>query len=117
MGGIWWYLRGFKKVLWDFFAPMFLLTVKQGCQTIVHAATVENLPSGPVYYTPYKQKKWCPYHSDTIGFYNGPTLGSPDPKVYREDQWSKLWDSLRNRSNHFCEQLHTAATSHCIQRR
>jgi len=92
MSGIWWYLRGFKKVLWDFFAPMFLLTVKQGCQTIAHAASVENLPSGPVYYTPYKQKKWCPYHSDLLGFYNGPTLGSPDPKVYREEQWSKLWD-------------------------
>lgn len=92
MSGIWWYLRGFKKVLWELFAPLILLNVKQGCQTIVHAATVENLPSGPVYFTPYKQRKWCPYHSDIVGFYNGPTLGMPDSKVYREDQWAKLWD-------------------------
>lgn len=92
MSGIWWYLRGIKKTIWDIVAPLFLLTVQQGCQTIVHAATVEHLPAGPVYYTPYKQWKWCPYHSDIVNFYNGPTLGMADPKVYREELWSKLWD-------------------------
>mmetsp|Transcript_79488 Transcript_79488/g.245180 ORF Transcript_79488/g.245180 Transcript_79488/m.245180 type:complete len:294 (-) Transcript_79488:58-939(-) len=93
MSGIWWYLRGFKKMIWDWLvAPLFLLNVKQGCQTIVHAATVESLPTGPVYYTPYKQYSWCPYHSDMVNLFNGPTLGTPDPKVYREEYWSKLWD-------------------------
>lgn len=90
--GIWWYLRGFKKTLWDLFAPLILLTVSQGCQTIVHAATAEDLPAGPVYYTPYKQMGWCPYYSDMVNRFNGPTLGSPDPKVYREEYWSKLWE-------------------------
>eukprot|EP00415_Alexandrium_ostenfeldii_P002631 UN2631 len=90
--GIWWYLRGIKKTLWDLFAPLILLTTQQGCQTIVHAATVDSLPAGPVYYTPYKQWGWCPCKSDTVNFFNGPTLGKPDPKVYREEYWSKLWD-------------------------
>lgn len=92
MSGIWWYLRGFKKTLWELFAPLVLLTVGQGCQTIVHAATVESLPTGPVYYTPYRQWKWCPYYSDMVNSFSGPTLGMPDPKVYGEKHWSKLWD-------------------------
>lgn len=92
MSGIWWYLRGFKAKLWNLIAPLFLLSCGQGCQTTVHAATVESLPSGPVYYTPYKQKSWCPFYSDMIGFFNGPTLGRPCPKAYKEENWKSLWD-------------------------
>jgi len=90
--GIWWYLRGWKKTLWAWFAPLVLLSTKQGCQTLVHAATAENLPKQPLYFTPYKQMTWCPYYSDMIGFYNGPTSGQPCPKTYSEEQGKKLWD-------------------------
>jgi len=90
--GIWWYLRGFKKTLWELIAPLILLTCGQGCQTSVHAATVDKLPSGPVYFTPYKQWSWCPCLSDTIGFFNGPTQGKACPKALNESQWTKLWD-------------------------
>lgn len=92
MSGIWWYLRGWKATLWNLIAPLILLNTMQGGATLVHAATVENLPSGPVYYTPYKQFSWCPKYSDTVNFFSGPVLGKPDPKVYKEDNWKKLWD-------------------------
>lgn len=91
MSGIWWYMRGWKATLWNLIAPLFLLNTQQGCQTIVHAATAPEF-SGPVYFTPYKQRKWCPYYSDMIGFFNGPTLGQACPKVYKEEHWKKLWD-------------------------
>jgi len=92
---IWWYLRGIKKFIWRFFiGPLFLLTSKQGCQTSVHAATVEYLPSGPVYYTPYKQMACLPFWTDYVWFTtgNGSTLGHPDPRVYKEEAWAKLWE-------------------------
>merc|ERR1712232_1462344 len=90
--GIWWYLRGFKKTLWSWFAPLILLTAKQGCQTTVHAATAESLPSGPLYYSPYKQRSWCPYYSDMLGFFNGATMATADPRAYKKEQWAKLWE-------------------------
>lgn len=92
MSGIWWYLRGWKKTLWNWIAPFFLLTTEQGCQTTVHAATVETLPDGPVYLSPYKQQRWCPCFSDTLNFYNGPTVASADPRAYKEDSWKRLWE-------------------------
>lgn len=90
--GIWWYVRGFKKIIWELIAPLILLSCSQGCQTTVHGATAEKLPSGPVYLTPYKQWKMCPILSDTIGFFNGPTEGIADPKALKESMWTKLWD-------------------------
>lgn len=92
MSGIWWYLRGFKKTVWDLIAPLFLLTTTQGCSTSVEAATVETLPNGPVYYSAYKQWSWCPCYSDTLNFYNGPTVANADPRAYKEEQWKKLWE-------------------------
>lgn len=92
LSGIWWYLRGWKATIWNMIAPLILLSCSQGCQTTVHAATTDNLPSGPVYYTPYKQRSWCPYYSDMIGFFNGPTRGFACPKAYKEENWKKLWE-------------------------
>jgi len=91
MSGIWWYLRGWKAALWNFFAPLLLLTTSQGCQTIVHAATAPEY-CGPTYFTPYRQTRWCPFYSDMIGFFNGPTSGQACPKAYNEDEWKKLWE-------------------------
>lgn len=90
--GIWWYLRGFKAKLWAIFAPLFLLSTKQGCATIVHGATAESLPAKSCYLSPYKQKSWCPYYSDMLGFFNGATVAVGCPKAYKEDQWKKLWE-------------------------
>jgi len=90
--GIWWYLRGWKAKLFNMIAPLLLLTTEQGCKTTVEAATMENVPSGPVYLSPYKQRSWCPFWSDYLGFYNGPTLNQACPKVYKEEQWKKCWD-------------------------
>lgn len=92
LSGIWWYLRGWKKTLWNMIAPLFLLTPQQGCQTTVHAATVEALPSGPLYYSPYRQMSWCPCLSDTVNFYSGPTVAIADPRVLKEDHWKRLWE-------------------------
>lgn len=93
MSGIWWYMRGWKAKLWNLIAPLFLLNCKQGCQSTVFAATTDTLtPGKPMYYTPYKQMGWCPYYSDMLNFYNGPTVGSPDPRVYKNDASKKLWD-------------------------
>jgi len=92
MSGIWWYLRGWKKTLWNMIAPLFLLTTKQGAQTLVHAATAENLPMQSLYYTPYKQISWCPYYSDMVNMFNGPTAGKACPKAYREEHGKKLWE-------------------------
>lgn len=90
--GIWWYLRGFKAKLWNLLAPLVLLTTKQGCATIVHGATADGLPTKSCYLSPYKQKSWCPYHSDLLGFFNGPTVAVGCPKAYKEESWKKLWD-------------------------
>eukprot|EP00420_Gonyaulax_spinifera_P035456 CAMPEP_0197888888 /NCGR_PEP_ID=MMETSP1439-20131203/22445_1 /TAXON_ID=66791 /ORGANISM="Gonyaulax spinifera, Strain CCMP409" /LENGTH=326 /DNA_ID=CAMNT_0043508819 /DNA_START=71 /DNA_END=1046 /DNA_ORIENTATION=+ len=89
--GIWWYMRGMKKMLWDIIAALFFLTPSKGCQTLVHAATTAELPPC-VYYTPYKQFDACPYYSDMINYYAGPLAGKPDPKAYREEHSKKLWD-------------------------
>lgn len=89
--GIWWYLRGWKKTIWNMIAPLVLLSTKQGGQVIVHAATAEDLPK-PCYLTPYKQRSWCKKLSDTIGFFNGPTPGMTCPKAMSEAQWQKLWE-------------------------
>jgi len=90
--GIWWYLRGFKKILWNYIAPLFLLNTKQGSATIVHAVTGENLPTKSCYLSPYKQKSWCPFYSDMLGFFNGATVAVGCPKAYREAEWKKLWE-------------------------
>lgn len=90
--GIWWYLRGWKAKLWNLFAPLILLNTKQGCATIVHGATADGLPSKSCYLSPYKQKSWCRYHSDLLGFFNGPTIAVGCPKAYKEENWQKLWD-------------------------
>jgi len=90
--GIWWYMRGWKKALWSIIAPLILLTTKQGAATIVHAATADGLPAKSCYLSPYKQKSWCPYYSDMLGFFNGATLAVGCPKAYNEEQWKKLWD-------------------------
>jgi retinol dehydrogenase 12 len=92
LSGIWWYLRGWKAKLWNIIAPLILLSCQQGCQTSVHAATVDSLPSKPTYFSPYRQWSWCPKLSDTINFYAGPVLARPDPRVYKEDNWIKLWE-------------------------
>jgi len=91
MSGIWWYLRGWKATLWNFFAPMLLLNTQQGSATIVHAATAPEF-SGPAYFTPYRQQTWCPYYSDLLGKFNGATVGRPDPRACREEYWQRLWD-------------------------
>merc|ERR1712190_549201 len=91
MSGIWWYLRGWKSTLWNFIVPMFLLNTQQGSATIVHAATAPEF-TGPAYFTPYKQKSWCPYYTDLLGMFNGATAGRPDPRAYKEEYWQKLWD-------------------------
>jgi NAD(P)-dependent dehydrogenase (short-subunit alcohol dehydrogenase family) len=93
--GIWWYLRGFMKFLYGLILPLVFLSPKQGCQTIVHGATAESLTSSKdysVYLTPYKQRSWCPYYSDTLGPFNGAAVGMGDPKAYREEPWKKLWE-------------------------
>jgi len=90
--GIWWYLRGFKAKLWNFFAPMILLSTKQGCSTIVHGATADCLPAKSCYLSPYKPRSWCPYYSDLLGAFNGPTVRAGCPKAYKEENWQKLWD-------------------------
>jgi len=90
--GIWWYLRGWKATLWNFFGPMFLLSVKQGSATIVRGATGEDLPTKSCYLSPYSQKSWCPMYSDMLGFFNGATVAVGCPKAYKEAQWQKLWD-------------------------
>lgn len=95
MSGIWWYLRGWKATLWNLIAPLFLLTTAQGSQTIVHAATAPEY-SGPAYFTPYKQKSWCPLYSDTLGCFNGATLGRACPKAYNKEEWKKLWEFSEN---------------------
>jgi len=92
MSGIWWYMRGFQKMIWDLIAPLFLLTVKQGCATMVHAATAEDLPKKSCYLSPYKQRSWCPYYSDLLGFFNGGTVAVGCPKAYKEEDWKKLWE-------------------------
>jgi len=92
MSGIWWYMRGWKAKLWNLIAPLFLLTVQQGCATIVAGATQENLPTKSCYLSPYKQKSWCPYYSDMLGFFNGATAIVGCPKAYDEENWKKLWD-------------------------
>merc|ERR1712190_486858 len=66
-----------KATLWNFIAPMFLLNTQQGSATIVHAATAPEF-TGPAYFTPYKQKSWCPYYTDLLGMFNGATAGRPD---------------------------------------
>jgi len=103
LSGIWWYLRGWKKTLWDLIAPLFLLTTEQGCKTTVHAATVEALPSGPLYYSPYKQWGWCPCKSDTVNFYNGPTVAVTDPRALKEEQWKRLWEFSEAAAKPFLE--------------
>jgi NAD(P)-dependent dehydrogenase (short-subunit alcohol dehydrogenase family) len=90
--GIWWYMRGWKKTLWSIIAPLILLTTKQGCATIVHAATADGLPTKSCYLSPYKQKSWCRYYSDMLGFFNGATVAVGCPKAYKEEQWKKAWD-------------------------
>lgn len=90
--GIWWYLRGWKKTLWNFFGPIFLLSVKQGSATIIRGATGEDLPTKSCYLSPYSQKSWCPMYSDMLGFFNGATVAVGCPKAYKEAQWQKLWD-------------------------
>lgn len=90
--GIWWYIRGFKAKVWGIFASLFLLTPAQAGQTMAAAATVEPFPEGPVYYTSYKQFSWCKQMSDTLNFFNGPTLGYADPKSYSEEAGKKLWE-------------------------
>mmetsp|Transcript_154 Transcript_154/g.232 ORF Transcript_154/g.232 Transcript_154/m.232 type:complete len:293 (-) Transcript_154:137-1015(-) len=89
--GIWWYLRGWKKTVWEFIAPLILLTTSQGAQTTVHAATVETLPA-MAYFSPYKQRSWCPYHSDLLGPYNGPTIAIGCPAAYKKESIDSLWD-------------------------
>lgn len=90
--GIWWYLRGWKKFLWSFISSLFLLNTWQGSQTIIYAATVDQLPKGTNYYSPYRQRKWCPKYSDTLGPYNGPGVAQTDPRAQDKAQWSKLWE-------------------------
>jgi NAD(P)-dependent dehydrogenase (short-subunit alcohol dehydrogenase family) len=90
--GIWWYMRGWKAKLWNLIAPLILLTVKQGCATIVHGATADDLPERTCYLSPYKQKSWCKYYSDMLGFFNGATVVMGCPKAYKEEHWRKLWD-------------------------
>jgi len=92
MSGIWWYMRGWKKTLWNLIAPLILLTVKQGSATIVHAATADDLPTKSCYLSPYKQRSWCRFYSDMLGFFNGATVSVCCPKAYNEDQWKKLWE-------------------------
>mmetsp|Transcript_619 Transcript_619/g.853 ORF Transcript_619/g.853 Transcript_619/m.853 type:complete len:251 (-) Transcript_619:98-850(-) len=91
LSGIWWYLRGWKKKVWDFVAPMILLSPNQGAQTTVYAATAETLPE-MAYFSPYKQRPWCRYYSDMIGPYYGPTLAVGCPQAYKKETWDKLWD-------------------------
>jgi retinol dehydrogenase-12 len=92
MSGIWWYMRGWKKTLWNIIAPLILLTVKQGSATIVAAATQEDLPTKSCYMSPYKPRSWCPYYSDLLGAFNGATVRTGCPKAYDEEMWKKLWD-------------------------
>merc|ERR1712066_618164 len=72
---IWWYLRGFKKVVFDLIMSLVFLTVPRGAQSLIQAATCKDLPPCPAYFTPYRQigfcgtrlKSWC----DTIGPFSG----------------------------------------------
>jgi len=89
---IWWYLRGWRKTVFEFISNLVLLTSEQGCQTSVEAATSESLPSGPVYLSPYKQIGLCPHRSDYVNFYHGPNQAQPDPRAYNEAAWTKLWE-------------------------
>jgi NAD(P)-dependent dehydrogenase (short-subunit alcohol dehydrogenase family) len=89
--GIWWYLRGFRKFCMKIFQAMFFLTPKQGSDPLVFAATQEDLPAN-CYVTPYKQYGMCPYHSDMLGPFNGPTIGKPCPKATKSESWKELWE-------------------------
>jgi len=89
---IWWYLRGWRKTVYEFVSNLVLLTSEQGCKTSVHAATAETLPDGPVYLSPYKQMGLCPHRSDYLNFYNGPNEAQADPRVYNEAVWKQLWE-------------------------
>lgn len=89
--GIWWYLRGIKKFFYKIMLALFFLTPKQGSEPLVFAATQEDLPSN-CYVTPYKQRGWCPYYSDMLGPFNGPTVGKPCPKATKNGEAKKLWD-------------------------
>lgn len=104
MSGIWWYLRGWKATLWNLIAPLFLLTTKQGCATIVHGATADNLPKQSCYLSPYKPRSWCPYYSDLLGPFNGATVRTGCPKAYKEENWKKLWEFSENAIKPFLQE-------------
>jgi NAD(P)-dependent dehydrogenase (short-subunit alcohol dehydrogenase family) len=89
--GIWWYLRGFRKVMMNIIQSLFFLTPKQGSEPLVFAATAEDLPAS-CYVTPYKQRGWCPYYSDMIAPFAGPTIGKPCPKATEKEAGSALWE-------------------------
>merc|ERR1712232_1471155 len=105
MSGIWWYLRGWKATLWNLIAPLFLLTTAQGSQTIVHAATAPEY-SGPAYFTPYKQKSWCPLYSDTLGCFNGATLGRASRKRTTKRSGRNCGSFRRTPSSRFFKACH-----------
>mmetsp|Transcript_124586 Transcript_124586/g.265721 ORF Transcript_124586/g.265721 Transcript_124586/m.265721 type:complete len:303 (-) Transcript_124586:95-1003(-) len=90
--GIWWYLRGWKKSIFEALAGLVLLSENQGCQTTVEAATCEALGEGAVYLTPYKQWGLCPHRSDYINLYHGPNLAMADDRAYNQVHWKELWD-------------------------
>jgi NAD(P)-dependent dehydrogenase (short-subunit alcohol dehydrogenase family) len=89
---IWWYMRGWRKTVFNAISNAVLLTTRQGCQSTVYGATVAELPPGPVYLSPYKQNGLCPHRSDYVNFYHGPNVAKPDPKALREEKWAELWE-------------------------
>jgi len=69
-----------------------MLTPEQGCATSVYAAT-SDLPAGEcVYLSPYAETSCCPKLSDTLNFYNGPTVRKADKKAYDKGQQRLLWE-------------------------
>jgi len=94
MSNIWWYMRGWKKIVWDTLASCVLLTTKQGAQTSVWAATQDatQLPDGPLYVSPYSQWSTCPKRSDTVNRFGGAQLGTTDPRALNKQRWAQLWE-------------------------
>jgi len=90
--GIWWYVRGWKKMLYSIIMNLVALDPKKGAATAIYGATAEGLPSKSCYISPYKQRSWCPYYSDVLGPFGGANLSVGCPKAYNEEQWAKLWE-------------------------
>jgi len=78
--------------IFKFGAKLLFLTPAQGACTSVYGAT-EPLPKGEaVYLSPYADTGCCPKASDTLNFFNGPTIRKADKKAYDQQQQKYLWE-------------------------